>query len=239
MSRAAYPSRVAIAHALACLGGKAAEVSNYRGPLAKVHELLSETPPKVESAAVAAAAGLKVTCPIQAEAPAERQPEAWLLAAVHELLADAGTRGAATEAPALPAAPDAHIVDGEPRRLATACVTGAGAKPAEPRSRPQCEEPPLFFDLRGRYVIAPDTTLCDLLDDFECLFNSGMGSLESEALDCFSDAQWAGVYLLRQAGAVGLEIVRRAKGDERIGGEAGGSDDDAPAWDATSRRAAP
>ena len=128
MSSAAYPSRVAIAQALACLGGKAAEASNYRGPLAKVHELLSENPPKVESAAVAAAVGVEVTCPIQPEAPAERQAEAWLLAAVHELLTSTSTScGDSAAGAAQTAAPAVRMVDGEPRRLALAAACEVSA----------------------------------------------------------------------------------------------------------------
>ena len=73
-----------------------------------------------------------------------------------------------------------------------------------------------FFGLNARYVIAPGATLGQLLDDCNCLLESGTGSFEAVAQENDTPAQWAGVYMLRQAGALFEEIFRRVHAGERI-----------------------
>ena len=122
--------------------------------------------------------------------------------------------------------------------MVTACVTGGAAGGARLRASMRVGTAAVLRIWRGRYVIAPDHhASCDLLiDDPGVPGSTVVIAAQSEALTCFSDAMGWRLPLCGQAGRRS-EIVRRAKGDERIGGEAG-PDDDAPAWDATSRRAA-
>lgn len=75
-----------------------------------------------------------------------------------------------------------------------------------------------FFELSASYTIAPSASLADLINDCECLLHSGIGGVEAEDLSGFTSAQWAGMYVLRQAAAVFAEIAKRARAGERVGG---------------------
>jgi hypothetical protein len=64
---------------------------------------------------------------------------------------------------------------------------------------------PLFLSMMCRYSVDPGADLPGLLEDFRCLFGSGMDAIQTES-DSFTGAQWAGVYALRQAGAL-FELI--------------------------------
>ncbi len=66
-----------------------------------------------------------------------------------------------------------------------------------------------FFSLNAKYLIAPGATLSELSNDFGCLFGAGFAVFEQEG-DGLTEAQWAGVYMLRQARAVFEEYERQA-----------------------------
>ena len=74
----------------------------------------------------------------------------------------------------------------------------------------------LFFDLSARYEIAPGAGLSALVDDCQCLLESGLGALQEHGCEDFDHTRWAAVYMLRQAGAVFDEIHRRLFAGERI-----------------------
>lgn len=73
-----------------------------------------------------------------------------------------------------------------------------------------------FFQLSASYLISPDASLEDLLNDCLCLLDSGIGGIEAESCDEFTGAQWAGIYALRQAKAVFAECSRRVFAGESV-----------------------
>lgn len=79
-----------------------------------------------------------------------------------------------------------------------------------------------FFKLNASYVIGGGADLEALLHDCTCLLDSGLGAIADAdgACDRFTSAQWAGLYVLRQAAAVFSEIERRVLAGERVEGAA-------------------
>lgn len=73
-----------------------------------------------------------------------------------------------------------------------------------------------FFDLAAKYCIAPGASLGDLFNDCDCLLESGVGGLEEAGCDAFTNAQWASLYVLRQAKGIFAEIYRRVSAGECI-----------------------
>lgn len=88
----------------------------------------------------------------------------------------------------------------------------AASAATEPAASPAAGEPAgrVFLKLSATYTIQPGASLADLLDDFRCLYESGLGAVETES-DDFTHAQWAGCLALRQAGAVFDELERLAR----------------------------
>lgn len=64
---------------------------------------------------------------------------------------------------------------------------------------------PLFLSMMCRYSVDPGADLPGLLADFRCFFGSGMSAIQADD-DTFTDTQWAGVFALRQAGAL-FELI--------------------------------
>lgn len=67
-----------------------------------------------------------------------------------------------------------------------------------------------FFSLNCKYHIAPGARLVDLLNDCNCLLESGIGALEEHGCDDFDHTQWAALYMLRQAHGVYARIYELA-----------------------------
>ena len=63
----------------------------------------------------------------------------------------------------------------------------------------------LFLSMMCRYSVDPGAELLGLLADFRCFFGSGMSAIQTES-DTFTDTRWAGVFALRQAGAL-FELI--------------------------------
>jgi len=74
----------------------------------------------------------------------------------------------------------------------------------------------IFFSLNANYLIAPGASLNGLLNDCNCLLESGIGGLAEAGRDDYTHGQWASSYALEQAQALFAEIYRRVMGGESV-----------------------
>jgi hypothetical protein len=60
----------------------------------------------------------------------------------------------------------------------------------------------------GTFVPLPGASAADIADDLVCLLNAGRGVFEDN-YDNLTQTQWAGIYLLRAAAVLALELTSR------------------------------
>jgi hypothetical protein len=77
------------------------------------------------------------------------------------------------------------------------------------QTTPGGEVRPPFFELDAKYLIEQGATPDELVNDFECLFSCAMAVLDHEGSEKLDEAQWGGLYLLRQSHAVFKELRRK------------------------------
>lgn len=70
-----------------------------------------------------------------------------------------------------------------------------------------------FFSLSANYEIAEGAKLTDLAADANLLLKTGLAVFD-ETYEELSEAQWAGMYVLRQAAALVEELERRVEHGE-------------------------
>lgn len=86
-----------------------------------------------------------------------------------------------------------------------------GVRPPEPAKQP---EPAEFFRLDGQYLIAPGTTIEDLMNDASCLLSSAIAVLDEGCQD-LDARQYATLYLLKQSKALHDEAFKKMQMQRR------------------------
>jgi hypothetical protein len=67
----------------------------------------------------------------------------------------------------------------------------------------------------GEFVPQPGATAASIAEDLVCLLNAGRGVFEDN-YDNLTQTQWAGVYLLRVAAVLALELTSRRLIDGKV-----------------------